>query len=157
MLRPAMLDPVYFAAVEGDSPLLERLLTEGRSTEVKGLNGFSAIGAAAERGHEEVVRQLLLFRANVQAVDKFGSTPLHEAAKGGHGGVVGLLLASNADVDARSPSSLLPVHYAAMYHHEHVSKALSLGGSEQSPVCIRGTTPADYRSDPGFLGRGRCK
>ena len=77
------LDTVYFAAYEGDSPLLERLLTEGRSTEVKGFNGCSAIGAAAERGHEEVVRQLLLFRANVQAVDKFGSTPLHEAAKGG--------------------------------------------------------------------------
>ena len=83
MLQPAMRDPVYFAAVEGDSPLLERLLTEGRSTEVKGLDGCSAIGAAAERGHEEVVRQLLLFRANVQAVDKFGSTPLHAAAEGG--------------------------------------------------------------------------
>ena len=90
-------------------------------------------------------------------MDKFGSTPLHEAAKGGHGGVVGLLLASNADVNARSPSGLLPVHYAAMYHHDHVSEALILGGSEQSPVCIRGTTPADYSSDPGFLGRGRCK
>ena len=83
MLRPAMPDPVYFAAVEGDSPLLERLLTEGRSTEVKGFDGCSAIGAAAERGHEEVVRELLLSRANIHAVDKFGSTALHKAAQGG--------------------------------------------------------------------------
>ena len=39
-------------------------------------DGWTTLHAAAEKGHVEVIRELLKNQTNVESVNKYGSTPL---------------------------------------------------------------------------------
>lgn len=58
--------------------------------------GRAALQAAAEAGHEEIVKRLLMAGADVNAVpaEWYGRTALQATAETGHGGAVVLLLGS---------------------------------------------------------------
>ncbi|KAK5725047.1 hypothetical protein LTR17_013338 [Elasticomyces elasticus] len=61
-----------------------------------------ALLAASERGHEEVVRQLLAHGAEVNARASWGTNALQAASTEGHEAVVRQLLENGADVNARA-------------------------------------------------------
>lgn len=60
---------------------------------------------AAEKGHVEAVRALLLHDADAAARDQDGSTPLHVAAENQQSAVVQELLGHGVDPDAENAVS----------------------------------------------------
>ena len=106
---------------------------------------------ATERGNEKMVRLLLEYGADVNALSTWGSNPLMCACSNGHQQVVTLLLDANADVENRNSSSDdTPLIAAAEAGHSDVAKILldhgavlpsHLNDSRQSPLtqaCLEG-------------------
>ncbi|EHK96585.1 putative Ankyrin repeat domain-containing protein 50 [Glarea lozoyensis 74030] len=79
----------------------EALLDNKADMESEDSDGGTALHAASERGHENVVKLLLKTGAKVNATDIDGGTALHRASWNGHLVVVQLLLDAKADVKAR--------------------------------------------------------
>ena len=75
---------------------MQRLLDGGANVKWTTPNGFSALLAAAEGGHEAAVKQLLANNADVNIQTSSGYTPLHGAAKKGRSEVVLLMLDKGA-------------------------------------------------------------
>jgi len=68
---------------------------------------------AASKGHDSVVRTLLRYGADVQAIDEKRQTALHLAAEGGHHSVVQVLLNHYANPDSLDKERDTPLHRAA--------------------------------------------
>ena len=86
--------------------------------------GYTALIAAAIRGHKNIVELLLKNNANVNLESKYGETALIEAAQYGHKEVVELLIQYNADVNARLKyGSRLECILRFIYDIEHTSNA----------------------------------
>jgi ankyrin repeat protein len=92
---------LLYAAREGCNNALASLLRAGADVNVQ-VCDRTAVQAAAEGGHLEVVERLLAAKAdvNARAADENGRTALRAAAEGGHLEVVERLLAAKADVNA---------------------------------------------------------
>jgi ankyrin repeat protein len=76
-------------------------------------NGITALQAAAQYGHHEVVLLLIKRGADVSRADALGRTPMHCASQYGHAGTVALLHTHGADVNAVDEDGLSPLHMAA--------------------------------------------
>ena len=91
--------PLFLASREGKVEAA-RLLSEQPNTDInsRSLHGLTALHAAAENGHLDIVRLLLDHDADIDAQDSMGRTPLHVASQQGHRDIVRLLLEHNADI-----------------------------------------------------------
>lgn len=70
------------------------------------------------RGHQDVVKLLLKYGADVNAMSrKSGMTPLHLAAAKGLYGVVQILLENKAEVDVQNSKGDIPLHLAVINDH----------------------------------------
>lgn len=130
--------PLHVAARFDILPLAERLLSEEilgsrsmarlkKSSLVNKRNewGWTALHAAAERGHEAMVRLLLL---NGARVDESGRekviTPLRTAVSYGHNGIVQILLDEGAKVNISVTHGMPLLCLAAQRGHDAVVKSL---------------------------------
>jgi len=93
--------PLIVAAEQGDLRLLEQLLVETDSADLRDSCSWTPLMKAALNGHEEVVRRLLARGADVNAEDKGGYTALMLAASNNHLHIVELLIEAGADVNHR--------------------------------------------------------
>ncbi len=72
--------PLAFAALEGQTAMVEELLERGAKLEAPNRDGSSALHSAAFMGRVETVRFLLDNGANVNALNHNGETPLDSTA-----------------------------------------------------------------------------
>ena len=72
----------------------------------------TALHLAADNGHLDVVRALLVNKAQINARDKSERTPLHYATISGFPRIVELLLANKADASPRDKFGLTPMAWA---------------------------------------------
>jgi ankyrin repeat protein len=84
--------PLYKAARNGYTKVVEQLLDKGAHVDEKGDKDRVPLHEAAAHGHPEVVKLLLSKGAKVDGRDKARKTPLHEAAAHGHNTVIEILL-----------------------------------------------------------------
>jgi len=111
-------DIVTIAAVADDVDTLRVALAIGCSPRnVVGPDRSTALIAAAQRGHEAVVRMLLRAGAPIDYVDKLGYTALTAAIALGDGGkrhvaTVKLLVAAGADLNIADRSGATPLALA---------------------------------------------
>ncbi|TEY66758.1 hypothetical protein BOTCAL_0133g00160 [Botryotinia calthae] len=91
---------------------------DGRMSIVQDICGTS-LHYASLRGHIDVITELLLFGADLDAQDKDGCTPLHLATRCGHNQTCDLLVSAGASVLSRDHEGLSPIHYAIQkgYHY----------------------------------------
>lgn len=77
--------------------------------------GWTPLHAAAEAGHDAIVRLLLDHGATVSAMTDTGYLPLHLAASGGHLASVSHLVEAGSPLDEVTSAGLhgAPLHYAA--------------------------------------------
>jgi ankyrin repeat protein len=75
-------------------------------------SGRRALHEAAEHGHLEVLKILLVRGAEVDARDRWSWTPLHRAANQGGWRVVEVLLQHGADVNAKTSDRKRPLDLA---------------------------------------------
>ena len=148
---------LYWAACKGDASITRLLLDHedalGLSPYPPGNN--AVLRAAAEKGHEEVVR-MLVEHGSVHVAGSPGddTTALGEAAKNGHTAVVKLLLGYEVAADGRSDKQT-PLTLAAMNNHVDTVKVLcSLGKADvnaadstswhETPALSHACSTSDY-------------
>ncbi|ORM39484.1 Acyl-CoA-binding domain-containing protein 6 [Babesia sp. Xinjiang] len=91
-------DNLFSLVIDNQVGLVEELLkAEPSMVNLRSPEGLTALHLAADRGHVEVVKTLLRYGADINAVDDNNDTPLLAAAAAGNRKVVDLLLRGGAD------------------------------------------------------------
>ena len=103
--------PLTWAAMEGRTSLVGRLLDHGAEVAQADKFGKTALHQATDREHKDTVELLLERGADVNATDWGRMTPLHLAIKNWDTGVAKLLIEARANVDASADYSICDSHY----------------------------------------------
>lgn len=135
--RKDRLNCLLWAARNGHTDVISRLLLNATRPPAQcPTEEDIALGEAASRGHDNIVKQLLAAGANVHSKTsiKYSSynkynvpfPPLLHAAESGHADVVSTLLAAGADPDWKCG---VPIHQAAKFNHHNVLSLLIDSGA----------------------------
>jgi hypothetical protein len=107
--------PVHYAALNGDSAEVARLLAGGADPSAADDQGWTPLHFAAQGRHATVARALLVAGANVDARDSHGNTPLSNAVfncDGVRGDLIALLRSHGADPHAENKHGVSPASLA---------------------------------------------
>jgi ankyrin repeat protein len=108
------LSPLQYAAREGDSTIVNQLLSAGAHMNDKGATGRSPLHYAALNNHLDVIRLLIEKGADVNARDEEGASALDDAVWRRSLDAVAILLAHGARLnDADSETGATPINEAA--------------------------------------------
>lgn len=108
------------------------------------------LALACERGDFDLVKKLILLKADVHVKDKYGMTPLHTAAYYGRTEIVRLLLENGADVHAKDRNGWTPLHWAAQWRHVEICKLLLQYGADADDKDENGWTPLHWAARSGY-------
>lgn len=86
--------------------------------------GDTLFTLATSYGHLNVMKSLLLGKANILHANLHNRTAVHIASDQGYTSVVEWLIANNADVNCVGYDSMTPLHGAARFNHVQVVKLL---------------------------------
>jgi ankyrin repeat protein len=103
-------------------------------------DGIRSLLIASQKGHLDVVRELLARGANIEAADNIGATSLFAASQVGYLDVVRELLARGAVVDAAFDTGATPLIQASWSGHTEVVRALLDAGANKRHVDNVGDT-----------------
>ena len=117
---------LHLAALHDNLALFSLLLVRG--AHVNALSGdrrakksdferMTPLHIASWKGDEEIVNELIIYGANVEARTTNGKQSLHLAADAGQGKVMKILLSHGADVNARADGQMTPLLFAAQSGH----------------------------------------
>lgn len=128
-------------AANGDAQRCEESLKR-TDADVNGVfAGHTALQAASQNGHLEVIKILLRHKADVEIEDKDGDRAVHHAAFGDEPGVMELLAHAGADLNARNKRRQTALHIAVNKGHVGVVKTLLELGCHPSLQDSEGDTP----------------
>lgn len=130
------IEELVKAAANGDNVRCEEVL-QRLDADVNGIFAHhTALQAASQNGHVEVVKVLIAKQADVELEDKDGDRAVHHASFGDEAGVVDLLAAAGCDLNARNKKRQTPLHIAVNKGHVAVVKRLlELGCHPSLQVC----------------------
>ncbi|XP_076228871.1 E3 ubiquitin-protein ligase MIB1 isoform X1 [Nomia melanderi] len=128
-------------AANGDAAKCEECLKRPEA-DVNGVfAGHTALQAASQNGHLEVIKILLRYKADVEIEDKDGDRAVHHAAFGDEPGVMALLAGAGADLNARNKIRQTALHIAVNKGHAGVVRTLLELGCHPSLQDSEGDTP----------------
>ncbi|KAH9516075.1 E3 ubiquitin-protein ligase MIB1 [Dermatophagoides farinae] len=128
-------------AANGEAVKCDELLKRD-DVDVNGVfSSHTALQAASQNGHVEIIKVLLKHNANVEIEDKDGDRAVHHAAFGDEPMVISVLAQAHADMNARNKRRQTPLHIAVNKGHiQVVRKLLDLGCHSSLQDC-EGDTP----------------
>ncbi|WP_247681790.1 ankyrin repeat domain-containing protein [Paenibacillus sp. Marseille-P2973] len=136
-IRDHRLDnPLLYAGAEGKLDFVKAALAAGADTTVTNRFGGTALIPAADRGHVEIVRELLANSdVDVDHVNNLGWTALLEAVILGDGGtshqeIVNLLIQYGADVNLADNDGVTPLQHAISRGYNEMAEALTAAGGK---------------------------
>lgn len=131
IIEPTDSDKLVLAAQGGEYAECVRLLSEGVDPNAFSLTlNNTALVAAAERNHTDVVAQLLLFHADPNIREPvFGETALFKASFKGFEDVAALLLAEGADPTLTIKNDETCLMWASFKGHDRIAQLLLRGGA----------------------------
>ncbi len=119
------------AAERGDAETVQTLIRAGADVNAAQNGGMTALHWAAQGGHPQMARMLLVAGAFPDAATRNGGyTPLHLAARAGHDALIGVLLEGGADPGATNSLGTTPLHFAASSGLVEGIRLLSQAGAE---------------------------
>ncbi|GBP88397.1 E3 ubiquitin-protein ligase mind-bomb [Eumeta japonica] len=127
------------AAANGDAARCADILarTDGAHADVNGVfGGHTALQAAAQNGHVEVIRTLVAAGADADAEDRDGDRAAHHAAFGDEPAALRALAGAGADLNARNRRRQTPLHIAVNKGHLGVVRTLLQLGVHPSLQCV---------------------
>ncbi|XP_023320486.1 E3 ubiquitin-protein ligase MIB1 isoform X2 [Eurytemora carolleeae] len=129
------------AAANGDLNKVEELLSRPDCNVNGVFAGHTALQAASQNGHLEVLRLLLRSGANLELEDKDGDQAVHHAAFGDEPGVMEVIAAAGADLNARNKRRQTALHIAVNKGHVGVVNILLRLSCHPSLQDSEGDTP----------------
>lgn len=136
-IRDNQLDnPLLYAGAEGKLDFLKAAIAAGADTTITNRYGGTALIPAADRGHVEIVRELLLNSdVDVNHINNLGWTALLEAIILGDGGknhqeIVKLLIEHGADVNLADSSGVTPLQHAKKHGYQGMVDVLTTAGGK---------------------------
>ncbi|MFS0838009.1 ankyrin repeat domain-containing protein [Paenibacillus sp. 1P03SA] len=123
-----------YAGAEGDMELLRLAISAGADPALTNRYGGTALIPASERGHTDIVRELLTRTGvDVNHVNRLGWTALLEAVILGDGGeahqtIVRLLLEHGADVNLPDEDGVTPYRHAVSRNFGEIAAMLKAAG-----------------------------
>ena len=145
-------DPEHFVgfAADGLIDIVVDLLDQGTdANDTKDEYGFTALIAAANNGHSDVVSLLLDRRADPDIRTEYGDTALMLAALEGHFEAVRLLLGAEAKVNIKNTEGATALMYAASNGHYGIVETLIQKGADVNAKTAQGDTAVALASEGG--------
>ena len=127
---------LYLACCESDVLVVEALLASGCNVNCVCSTGYTPLMAATEKGHEELVKKLILVGANLGKQTRSGDTALHLAASGNNIQCGILLAEGGASVRTKNKLSQTSLDLAKTEFKEAIKQALSF--TTRKALCIIG-------------------
>ena len=132
---------LYFAALNGNARIVDRLLTAGADANATAYEGQTMLMTAALSGQPDVVRMLLRRGATVDVSEPFkGQTALMWAASEGNTEAAGILIEAGADIKAKSPGGFTPLLFAVRNARPDTVKMLLDRGANVNDVATDGSS-----------------
>ncbi|KAK2193980.1 hypothetical protein NP493_4g12025 [Ridgeia piscesae] len=129
------------AAANGDAQKVEEILQRPEA-DVNGVfAGHTALQAASQNGHVEVIKILMKYNVDMEIEDKDGDRAVHHAAFGDEADVMKLLHRGGADLNARNKRRQTPLHIGVNKGHIGVVKVLLDLGCHPGLQDSEGDTP----------------
>ena len=140
------IEELVKAAANGDLARCEEIFKK-RPDGLESINGIfaghTALQAASQNGHQEVVKLLIKQGCDLELEDKDGDRAVHHASFGDEPAVIELLAKAGADLNVRNKRRQTPLHIAVNKGHVFVVKTLlELGCHSSLQVCITQLAPA---------------
>jgi len=122
LVMPNESDSFVFAAASNQRSIIRRRLglrvNDGNKIiDVEDSEGMTALRAAAKHGHDDIIRELALSGAHMDAAASTGETALHLAAEWGHTATQSLLVALGASVHSQDELLRTPLHLSVLNGH----------------------------------------
>ncbi|KAH8351003.1 hypothetical protein KR067_011529 [Drosophila pandora] len=132
----------YLAGAGGQPSTSSASPSSGPDVNVNGVfAGHTALQAASQNGHIEVIQVLLRHSVDVEIEDKDGDRAVHHAAFGDEAAVIEILAKAGADLNARNKRRQTSLHIAVNKGHLNVVKTLLTLGCHPSLQDSEGDTP----------------
>jgi ankyrin repeat protein len=137
--------PLLTACSVKDAPIVHTLLEAGANPEVCDPDTrVTALMVATTANQPDIIRDLILYHANLESQDKDGQTALMYAANRGSPEAAAALIAGSADVNATDHDSNTPLMFAAQQGNTATIRALLAAGANPSAKNSRGNTPLQF-------------
>ena len=127
----------FFMRVEGYTDIVKVLINAGVNTKETTKSGGTALISASERGHVEVVKELLEHTdIDVNYKNARGGTALVEAIVLGNGSenhkkVIQMLIDHGADVNMANKENITPLQYAEKRGFKDIANMLRVAGANE--------------------------
>ncbi|ESP05408.1 hypothetical protein LOTGIDRAFT_208430 [Lottia gigantea] len=112
------------AAANGDASKVDEILQRPEADANGVFAGHTALQAASQNGHIEVIKVLMKYKVDMEVEDKDGDRAVHHAAFGDEPAVIDLLHRGNADLNARNKRRQTPIHIGVNKGHIGVVRML---------------------------------
>ncbi|XP_021964204.1 E3 ubiquitin-protein ligase mib1 isoform X3 [Folsomia candida] len=129
------------ASANGDFQKCEELLKRGDCEVNCTFSGHTAMQAASQNGHLDVIRILLNHGADPEVEDKDGDRAVHHAAFGDEPLVIEMMAQSGADLNARNKRRQTALHIGVNKGHLGVVRTLLRLGCHPSLQDLEGDSP----------------
>ncbi|XP_060065231.1 E3 ubiquitin-protein ligase MIB1-like isoform X1 [Ylistrum balloti] len=129
------------AAANGDGTKVDELLQRPEADANGMFAGHTALQAASQNGHSDVIRVLMKHDVDFEIEDKDGDRAVHHAAFGDEPSVIEQLQRGGADLNARNKRRQTPLHIGVNKGHIGVVKTLLDLGCHPSLQDSEGDSP----------------
>lgn len=129
------------ASANGNASKCEQILNTIGSNVNAVFAGHTALQAAAQNGHLDVIKVLMKFNVDLEIEDKDGDRAIHHAAFGNESNVIELLSNANCDLNSRNKRRQTALHIGINKGHVDVVRMLLRCGAHSSLCDSEGDTP----------------
>ncbi|XP_017465039.1 PREDICTED: uncharacterized protein LOC108358309, partial [Rhagoletis zephyria] len=124
--------------------------TQNALLSIQNFAGFTALHLAAQNGHNQSCRELLLAGASPDVENYYGDTALHTACRYGHAGAARILISAFCDVNKKNLNGDTPLHITSAMGRHKLSRIILEAECEINTRNSQCETPRDIAIRKGF-------